>query len=76
MLELLKQICEIPGVSGREQKIAAAIRDILAPYTDEVRIDMLGNVSGVLRGTASAENKKKIMFSAHMDEVGFMVTRV
>ena len=31
MLELLKQICEIPGVSGREQKIAAAIRDILAP---------------------------------------------
>ena len=76
MLELLKQICEIPGVSGREQKIAAAIRDILAPYTDEVRIDTLGNVIGVLRGTADAETKKKIMFSAHMDEVGFMVTKV
>ena len=76
MLELLKQICEIPGVSGREQKIAAAIRDIIAPYTDEVRIDTLGNVIGVLRGTAPAETKKKIMFSAHMDEVGFMVTKV
>ncbi|MBQ7983363.1 MAG: M42 family peptidase, partial [Clostridia bacterium] len=72
MLELFRKICEIPGVSGREQKIAAAIRDIIAPYTDEVRIDTLGNVVGVLRGTAPEGEKKKIMYSAHMDEVGFM----
>ena len=62
MLELLKKICEVPGVSGREQKIAAAIRDILTPYADEVRIDTLGNVIGVLRGTAPEGEKKKIMY--------------
>ena len=76
MLELLKTICEVPGVSGREHNIAAKIKEILTPYVDEVRIDNLGNVIGVIRGTAPADKKKKLMFSAHMDEVGFMVTKV
>lgn len=76
MLELFKTLCDVPGTSGREHRISAAIKDIMTPYADEVRIDNLGNVIAVLRGTAPAETKKKLMFSAHMDEVGFMVTKV
>lgn len=76
MIELLRTLCEIPGVSGREHKVASKIKELLTPYADDVRIDRLGNVIGVLRGCASAGTKKKLMFSAHMDEVGFMVTKV
>ncbi len=76
MLELFKSLCEVPGTSGREHRIAAKIKETITPYVDEVRIDNLGNVIAVIRGTASAETKKKLMFSAHMDEVGFLVTKI
>lgn len=76
MLELLKSLCAVPGVSGREHKVAEKIKTLMTPIADEVRIDTIGNVIAVLRGTASPEKKKKLMFSAHMDEVGFMVTKI
>lgn len=72
MINDLKTIMKIQGVSSREGKIGAKLAELIKPYTDEVSTDALGNVVALKRGTA--KNKKKIMFCAHMDEIGFVVT--
>ena len=65
---------KIQGVSSREGKIGAKLAEMVKPYVDEVSTDPLGNVIAVKRGTA--KNKKKIMFCAHMDEIGFIVNYI
>jgi len=48
--------------------------ELLRPFSDEVRIDRLGNVIGVKRcGVAGA---KKLLLDAHLDEVGIIVTGI
>ncbi|MBQ7700020.1 MAG: M20/M25/M40 family metallo-hydrolase [Clostridia bacterium] len=72
MINDLKTIMRIQGISSREGKIAAKLAEMIKPYTDEVSIDPLGNVIALKRG--KGKKKKKIMFCAHMDEIGFIVT--
>ncbi|MFA6947549.1 MAG: M42 family metallopeptidase [Eubacteriales bacterium] len=72
MTEIIKKVLKTPGISGREQKIADTLRELIAPYADETKIDALGNLIAYKKG--SAENRKKIMLAAHMDEIGFMAT--
>lgn len=72
MTELIKKLIKAPGLSGREDGIAKTAGELIAPYVDEVRRDSLGNVIAYKKGTG--KNKKKIMFAAHMDEIGFLVT--
>ncbi len=56
------------GPSGSEAPIAAAIQDMLRPYVDEIRVDSMGNVIATKRGPG-----KRVMFSAHMDTIGYIV---
>ena len=72
MYNTLKTLCLIPSVSGREKAIREKIKELIAPYTDENYTDNLGNLVAVKHGYA--EDKKKIMLCAHMDEIGFLVT--
>ena len=60
--------CEY-GPAGREDKAADAIAELLAPYVDEVRRDVLGNLIGYKKGTSG----KSVMLSAHMDQIGLIV---
>ncbi|MCQ2432968.1 MAG: M42 family metallopeptidase [Clostridia bacterium] len=76
MLELLEKLVVIPAPSGREHKLAAAIAEMMTPYADTVRIDALGNVIAKINGCGPDDKKKKLMFSAHMDEVSYMVTKI
>ena len=69
---LLKQLCELPGVAGREDAVAAVVRDALAGLVDEVSTDALGNVIGVKRGSGGP----RVMVAAHMDEIGFLVKHI
>ncbi|MBP5270819.1 MAG: M42 family peptidase [Clostridia bacterium] len=69
MFELIKKLTEIPAVSGDERQIAAAISEEIAPYTDLRLTDALGNLICLRRGSGKG---RRIMFSAHMDEVGFV----
>lgn len=43
-------------------------------YADDVIVDALGNL--ILYKKGSGDNKKKIMMSAHMDEIGFQVMKI
>ena len=71
-VDLLKQLCEMPGVSGREGRIAALVRDELRSISDEVRVDPLGNVAGIHKGSGAP----KVMLAAHTDEIGFLVSHI
>ena len=71
MFTTLKELCLIPGISGREKNIRAAIAEKIAPFADEVRTDTLGNLIALKKGKTG---EKKIMLCAHMDEIGFLVT--
>ena len=69
MTELIKKLMFVPGISGREDKIAEAIKKEVEPYADEVYTDPVGNLIAHKKG-----NGKKVMFAAHMDEIGYFVT--
>ena len=72
MLDKLRELCSINGASGDE----ARVREFIAKNikADELFTDNLGNLIAFKKGRCSPKNK--IMFAAHMDEVGFMITDV
>ena len=71
-IDLLKRLCETPGVSGREGRIATLVRDELRPICDEVTVDTFGNVAGIRKGSGGP----KVMLAAHTDEIGFLVSHI
>lgn len=73
MLELLEKLCSIGGVSGREDKVREFIISEIDGFADW-RVDPLGNLIVHKKGKNPAKNK--VMFDAHMDEVGMIVTYI
>lgn len=71
---MLKELTQVWGVSGQEDEVCKFIVDHAAEYADEIIIDAVGNLLMLKKGTGS--HKKKIMVSAHMDEVGLCVVRI
>lgn len=74
-MELLKELAQAWGIAGREKNIRNIIKREVSDYADEMFTDYLGNLIVLKKGVES-ENKKKIMLSAHMDEIGFQVTHI
>lgn len=72
-MELLKKLSQTPGISGREERIRAVVKEELKKLTDEVRVDAIGNVIAIKKGKTG---NKKIMISGHMDEIGFIVSQI
>lgn len=74
MIPLIQKLTETHGPSGYEAQVRDAIRAEIEPYADELRIDTLGNLIATKNpGTGSG---KKIMLSAHMDEIGVIATHI
>jgi endoglucanase len=71
---LLKELSEALGVSGHEDDVRKKILGALNGLVDEHRIDALGNLIALKRGTGQAH--RKVMVAAHMDEVGLMIVHV
>ena len=69
MRNYLEALVNIPSVSGREGKIAEYISREMKPYFDTVETDALGNLI-----CHKAGEGKKLLFCAHMDEIGFIAT--
>ncbi len=73
MKELIKKLTEAYGPSGHEGPIREIIRTEVEPLADDVQVDALGNLIALKRGDGSG---KKVMFAAHMDEIGLIISYV
>lgn len=71
MIELLKKLSDMRGISGFEHRINNQIKKLFLPYSDEVSVDNLGSVISVKK--CGIENPKKILIEAHIDEIGLIV---
>ncbi len=69
---LVKRLSEAYGPPGSEAQVRELVREEIKSLVDQVRVDALGNLIATRRG--SGAQRKKIMLSAHLDEIGVMVT--
>lgn len=72
LLNLLRQLAEIPGPSGREDPVRSAVIALLKPHVDKLWVDTWGNVVGVKKG----EGESRVMIAAHMDEIGLFISHI
>ncbi|MBN1944177.1 MAG: M42 family metallopeptidase [Bradymonadales bacterium] len=76
-MELLAQLSETPGASGREDRIRNLIKEMVEPHADNVTVDPLGNLICLKRATRQSEQPpRRVMVSCHMDEIAFYVRRI
>ena len=71
---LLKELTQINGVSGCEGEVRDFIMEKIALYADDITVDTIGNLIAFKKGTENSD--KKIGLFAHMDEVGFIVSKI
>ena len=69
---LLERLTQLWGVSGYEKAVREAIAAEVQPYADKVWTDPVGNLIAFKKG----RGEKKIMYAAHMDQIGFMVKNI
>lgn len=72
-LEMLKELTDAKGIPGNEHEPREVMKKYIAPYADEVTTDNLGSLIAKKVGN---EQGPKIMVAGHLDEVGFMITRI
>jgi len=72
-LQMFKTLTELPGASGFEHQVREYMLTQLEKVADEIIQDHLGGIFGIKKGP---QNGPIVMAAGHMDEVGFMVTRI
>lgn len=71
-IDLLRRLCETPGIAGHEDQVRAVVIDALRPLVGDIRTDVMGNVIATRAGRGGPQ----IMLAAHTDEIGFLVRHV
>ncbi|AEE91482.1 putative aminopeptidase [Tepidanaerobacter acetatoxydans Re1] len=71
MKVLIKELTEVFGPSGSEEKIRRKIIDEIKPYADSITVDRLGNIIASKAGPG-----ERLMLAAHMDEIGIIITNI
>ncbi|MDD4716382.1 MAG: M42 family metallopeptidase [Oscillospiraceae bacterium] len=74
MLDLVKELCALSGVSGCEDDVREYLSCRAAPFADSIRIDAMGNLIVFKKGASDCG--KSILLTAHMDEVGMIIRRI
>ncbi|MBA7595713.1 putative aminopeptidase YsdC [subsurface metagenome] len=72
-MELLKRLCDAPGVSGHEDAVREILIKAVGSYAESVHVDSLGNL---FMTKGEKKSGPRVMFAAHTDEVGLMVERI
>ncbi|MHC1771454.1 MAG: M42 family metallopeptidase [Flexilinea sp.] len=74
MKNLLNNLTQTFGPSGYENEIRGLIQNEIESCVDEMYVDALGNL--IARKGKLKDGGKRIMISAHMDELGVMVSHI
>jgi endoglucanase len=70
--DLLKRLCETPGIPSREEQIRQVVIEEMQSLVTEVVVDTMGNVIGHKKGLGGPV----VMLAAHIDEIGFIVKHI
>ncbi len=84
---MLKKLTETMGISGQENAVRKLILQEIKPYCTSVRTDSMGNLIAYKKGKSGKSayplfdiSERKggdgVLLSAHMDEVGFLITDI
>ena len=73
VLTMLKDLTDADAIAGNEREAREVMERYLKPLADEISYDRLGSIIGLKKGN---EEGPKIMVSGHLDEVGFMVSKI
>lgn len=74
MIETLKTLCALSGVSSFEDPVRDYLIEQAKPYADSIQVDALGNLIIFKRGAKTTGNR--LMLCAHMDEVGLIIRQI
>jgi len=74
-IDLLKRICETPGVPGYEQAVRTLVYNEIQSLVNHIWTDNIGNVFALKKGKRNPM-EKKVMVAAHMDEIGFIISHI
>lgn len=69
-----KELTLLDAPSGFEHEVSRYLEEKLAPFADEIKYDNLGGIYAYKY--SKNPNAKTVMISAHMDEVGFLITKI
>lgn len=72
-VKLLEELSNACAVSNNEREVRKIVRREVEPIADSFEVDALGNVIAVKK--AKTAEYTRILISAHMDEVGFMLVK-
>ncbi len=75
-IELLKRLCETPGVPGREERVRALIEKEVKGLFDEVETDPMGSLICTRGSRNGKKGATRVMLLCHMDEIGFYVSHI
>ena len=77
-LDRLLELSNLNGVPGREDAVREYLQRELSGLVDEVRTDAMGNLIAFRAGRPPLEGepRERVMLSAHMDEIGFLVRHI
>lgn len=76
-LDLLRRLCETPGIPGREERVRELVEREIEGLFDDVRTDAMGSLICTRRPRGGGgDGGPRIMIAAHMDEIGFYVRHV
>ena len=73
-IDLLKRLCETPGVPGHEDRVRDLITAEIEGMFTEVKTDAMGSL--LCRREATSADAPRIMLLCHMDEIGFLVSHI
>jgi len=71
---MLQKLSKAFGPSGYEDEVRNIIKSEMINYCDEIYEDSIGNLVSHRKGVLI--NNKSIMLTAHMDEVGFIISYI
>ena len=72
-LSMLKELTDAKGIAGNEREPRDVMRKYIEPFADKIEQDGLGSLIATKTGDA---NGPKILVAGHLDEVGFMISKI
>lgn len=84
-IDLLRRLCETPGVPGREERVRELIKKEAKGLFDEMSTDRMGNLicrraprqgGSPTKGAKASDTPTRVMMACHMDEIGFYVKHI